>query len=82
MLYLRSLAIQVGVAADLYPHLLIGAAISGAILGDMTSPISDTGIVSSMATGNDHIDHIRTQFPYVLVVGLISCLIFAILGRW
>lgn len=85
MLYLRSLAIQVGVAADLDPHLLIGAAISGAIFGDMTSPISDTGIVSSMATGNDHIDHIdhiRTQFPYVLVVGLISCLIFAILGRW
>lgn len=76
------IGIQVGVAADLDPHLLIGAAISGAIFGDMTSPISDTGIVSSMATGNDHIDHIRTQFPYVLVVGLISCLIFAVLGSW
>ncbi|MDG4870104.1 Na+/H+ antiporter NhaC family protein, partial [Guyparkeria sp. 1SP6A2] len=63
-------------------HLLIGASISGAIFGDMTSPISDTGIVSSMATGNDHIDHIRTQFPYILVIGLISCVLFAFLGSW
>lgn len=76
------IGIQIGVAADLDPHLLIGASISGAIFGDMTSPISDTGIVSSMATGNDHIDHIRTQFPYILVIGLISCVLFAFLGSW
>ncbi|RMG27510.1 MAG: Na+/H+ antiporter NhaC family protein, partial [Methanobacteriota archaeon] len=36
------------------------------------SPISDTTIMSSMAAGSDHIDHVRTQLPYALTVALIS----------
>ncbi len=74
------IGIQIGAATGIDPHLMIGASISGAIFGDMTSPISDTGIVSSMSTGNDHVDHIRTQFPYVIVVGAISTIAFAVLG--
>ncbi|UXH99919.1 Na+/H+ antiporter NhaC family protein [Photobacterium sp. TY1-4] len=74
------IGVQIGVATGIDPHMMIGAAISGAIFGDMTSPISDTGIVSSMATGNDHIDHIRTQFPYVLLTGAAAAISFALLG--
>lgn len=74
------IGIQVGVAVGLDPQLMIGAAISGAIFGDMTSPISDTGIVSSMATANDHIDHIRTQLPYVIVTGTMAATLFTIVG--
>ncbi|MGR2769123.1 Na+/H+ antiporter NhaC family protein [Photobacterium ganghwense] len=74
------IGVQISAATGIDPHLMIGAAISGSIFGDMTSPISDTGIVSSMATGNDHVDHIRTQFPYVLLTGMAATLCFAVFG--
>ncbi len=74
------IGIQIGASIGIDPQLMIGAAISGAIFGDMTSPISDTGIVASMATGNDHIDHIRTQFPYAIATGGIAIILFSIFG--
>jgi Na+/H+ antiporter NhaC len=46
----------------------IGAILSGAIFGDHCSPISDTTVMSSIASGADHIDHVRTQLPYGLAV--------------
>ena len=50
------------------------AVLSGAVFGDHCSPISDTTILSSMASGSDHIDHVRTQLPYAVTIGLISVL--------
>ncbi|MCT4596942.1 MAG: Na+/H+ antiporter NhaC family protein [Vallitalea sp.] len=52
----------------------IGAVLTGAILGDHCSPISDTTILSSMGTSCDHIDHVKTQLMYAIVVGIISIL--------
>ena len=46
----------------------LGAILSGAIFGDHCSPISDTTVLSSIASGADHIDHVRTQLPYGLTV--------------
>ena len=48
------------------------AILSGSVLGDHCSPISDTTILSSTASGSDHIDHVRTQLPYALTVGTIA----------
>ena len=48
----------------------IGAVLTGAVFGDHCSPISDTTILSSMASGSDHIDHVRTQIPYALTAGV------------
>jgi Na+/H+ antiporter NhaC len=48
------------------------AILSGSVLGDHCSPISDTTILSSIASGSDHIDHVRTQLPYALTVGAIA----------
>ena len=42
----------------------VGAVLAGACFGDHASPISDTTVLSSMASGADHIDHVRTQLPY------------------
>lgn len=50
------------------------AVLAGATFGDHCSPISDTTIMSSMASGSDHIDHVRTQLPYALTSGVIACL--------
>ena len=57
--------------------LLVGAiagVLAGAIFGDHCSPISDTTVLSSQASGCDHISHVRTQLPYALVVGAVSIL--------
>ncbi len=50
----------------------IAAILAGATFGDHCSPISDTTIMSSMASGADHIDHVRTQLPYALLVAGLS----------
>lgn len=53
----------------------ISSVLAGCVWGDHCSPISDTTILSSMASGCDHIDHVRTQLPYAIVVGII-CMLF------
>ena len=53
--------------------------LAGAIFGDHCSPISDTTVLSSTASECDHVDHVRTQMPYALVVGVIS-IVFGSIG--
>jgi len=63
----------------------IGAVLEGAIWGDHCSPISDTTVMSSIASASDHIDHVRTQMPYALLamVTAIVCGYFpATFLRW
>ena len=50
----------------------ISAILAGAVWGDHCSPISDTTILSSMASCCDHIDHVRTQLPYAMTVGSVA----------
>jgi len=52
----------------------IAAVLDGAIWGDHTSPISDTTVLSSLATECDVVEHVRTQLPYALTTGLIAVL--------
>lgn len=52
--------------------LTISSVLAGSVFGDHCSPISDTTIMSSMASSCDHIDHVRTQLPYALVVAAIA----------
>jgi Na+/H+ antiporter NhaC len=58
----------------------LAACLSGGIFGDHASPISDTTIVSSMASGTDVISHVRTQLPYALLAGGFSLIAFALVG--
>lgn len=62
------------VVTEANPILLccIGSVLAGAIFGDHCSPISDTTVLSSQASGCDHIAHVRTQLPYAVLVGLVS----------
>ena len=53
----------------------VASVLAGAVFGDHCSPISDTTILSSMASACDHIDHVRTQLPYALVPAAVSLLI-------
>lgn len=62
-------------SGDIPMHILyssVAAVLSGAVWGDHCSPISDTTILSSMASGCDHIEHVRTQLPYAVVVAVVA----------
>jgi len=52
----------------------VSSILAGSVWGDHCSPISDTTVLSSMASSCDHMDHVRTQLPYALLVGAVSVL--------
>jgi len=69
-------AVPMAVGMDANIYLCIGAVISGGIFGDHCSPISDTTIISSMASDCEVIEHVKTQLPYALIGGAISTVLF------
>jgi Na+/H+ antiporter NhaC len=72
---LMPLAIPLAFALKADPSFVIlnvGSVLTGAIFGDHCSPISDTTILSSMGSACDHIDHVKTQLAYALVVAAVS----------
>ena len=72
-----------GMDNDAGMHILYSAvacSLAGAVWGDHCSPISDTTVLSSMASGCDHIEHVRTQLPYALVVGVVALALGTIPG--
>lgn len=50
----------------------ISSVLAGAIFGDHCSPISDTTVLSSTAAACDHLDHVKTQLPYALLVAILG----------
>lgn len=54
---------------------VISSVMAGSIFGDHCSPISDTTVMSSMASACDHVDHVRTQLPYALTVAVVGMLV-------
>lgn len=69
-------AIPMAVGMDANVALAIGAVISGGVFGDHCSPISDTTIISSMASDCEVVEHVNTQLPYALISGVIAFLLF------
>ncbi|GAB7088366.1 Na+/H+ antiporter NhaC family protein [Marinifilum fragile] len=59
-------------------YITVSAILAGSVLGDHCSPISDTTILSSLASSCNHIEHVRTQLPYALTVGAVA-IIFGLL---
>jgi Na+/H+ antiporter NhaC len=57
----------------------VSCVLAGSVMGDHCSPISDTTILSSLATSCDHISHVKTQLPYALVVGVVAVVIGTLL---
>lgn len=75
-----SIAVPMAQNLDVNVYLTIAAALGGGVFGDHASPISDTTIISSMASASDHIDHVKTQLPYALLAGGLAALLYLILG--
>jgi len=70
------LALSLGVPLPL----AISAVLTGSVMGDHCSPISDTTIMSSMFAGSDHIDHVKTQIPYALTASGVAILAYIAAG--
>ncbi len=71
------IAIESGMSPDdalLIFYNVVSVILAGSVFGDHCSPISDTTILSSLASSCNHIDHVRTQLPYALTVGIVSIL--------
>ena len=60
--------------------LMVSAVMGGGVFGDHCSPVSDTTIISSMATACDHIDHVDTQLPYALTAAGLTVLLYLVMG--
>ena len=76
----HSLSIDAGLTMESpgYSTILVGtisSVLAGSVWGDHCSPISDTTILSSMASGCDHVAHVRTQMPYAVSIGVLGMLL-------
>ncbi|MBQ9983826.1 MAG: Na+/H+ antiporter NhaC family protein [Lachnospiraceae bacterium] len=58
----------------------ISACMAGAVCGDHCSPISDTTIMASAGAQCDHVSHVNTQLPYVIVAAAVSFVAYIIAG--
>jgi Na+/H+ antiporter NhaC len=75
--------IGITICDSVAPHLSIitlSAILAGAVVGDHSSPISDTTILSSTGARCKHIDHVATQLPYAITVAIVSFIGYIISG--
>ena len=54
---------------------VVASVLAGSVMGDHCSPISDTTIMSSLASSCNHLQHVSTQMPYALTVGGVALLV-------
>lgn len=75
-----AIAVPLTQQMDAHLYMSVAAVLGGGVFGDHCSPISDTTIISSIASGSDHVEHVRTQLPYAIIPGAIAALFYLILG--
>lgn len=80
MAIVTPIVIPLAASIDTSLPIAISAVLTGAVMGDHCSPISDTTVMSSTFAGSDHIDHVNTQLPYAIVVALIAAICYILAG--
>lgn len=74
------IAVPIAQQSGLPIEFLVAAVLGGGIFGDHASPISDTTVVASIASGCDHFEHVKTQLPYALVGAVITLIAYILIG--
>lgn len=74
------IAMPIAIETGLPLHFILASVLGGGIFGDHASPISDTTIVASIASGCDHFEHVKTQLPYALFGAIISLVLYTLVG--
>jgi Na+/H+ antiporter NhaC len=73
-------AVPAATALQVPLPLAVGAVLSGGVFGDHASILSDTTIVSAMASAADLVDHFTTQLPYALLAAGLSAVLYLVAG--
>jgi Na+/H+ antiporter NhaC len=76
------IALPIALQTGIEPAFLLAAVLGGGVFGDHASPISDSTIVASIASGCDHIEHVKTQLPYCLAIAAFSLLLYVVVGSF
>ena len=58
----------------------VSSCMAGAVCGDHCSPISDTTIMASAGAQCNHINHVQTQLPYVMLCATVSFVAYLMTG--
>jgi Na+/H+ antiporter family len=53
----------------------VAGVLSGSVAGDHSSPISDTTVLSALASDCDLMAHVMTQAPYALIISVLSIIV-------
>ena len=61
-------------AALFFMTICFAAVMDGSVFGDQCSPVSDTTVLSSMSTGCDLMDHVKTQLPQACFAAIAACI--------
>jgi len=77
---LMAIAVPVGVDLGASMYLTIAAVLSGGLMGDHVSPISDTTVLASVGADCSHINHVTTQGAYAGLTGLVTMLAYGLAG--
>ncbi len=74
------IGIPLAISAGVSPIITTAAVLSGGAFGDHCGPISDTCVLASVAVNVDHLEHVRTQIPYAVAVGIVALMGFVATG--
>ncbi|NOX70637.1 MAG: hypothetical protein GXP15_15710 [Gammaproteobacteria bacterium] len=79
---LMAIAIPVGFELGASMYLTIAAVLSGGLMGDHVSPISDTTVLASVGADCNHLDHVTSQGAYAAITGLVTLLAYWMAGLY
>ncbi len=77
---LMAIAVPVGFELGASMYLTIAAVLSGGLMGDHASPISDTTVLASVGADCNHLSHVTTQGAYALLTGIVTILAYWMAG--
>ena len=61
-------------------YMAIAASLGGGVFGNHCSPIADTTLITALGSGNDPIDHVKTQLPYAITAAVVTGVLYLIFG--
>ena len=74
------IAMPLAQALGIPPSLALAAVLGGGVFGDHCSPISDTSLIASVASGSEHLSHVRTQLPYAIATAILAMGLYMVAG--
>lgn len=79
---LMAIAVPVGFELDASMYLTIAAVLSGGLMGDHCSPISDTTVLASVGADCPHLNHVTTQGAYAGLTGIVALFAYWLAGLY